>query len=582
MLNALDNMEARLFVDSQCVTYGLGLIDAGTLGSKGNVQVIVPHESESYGSSADPPEPDIPVCTLKNFPYEISHTIQWARDLFDGYFHRRPRQANDHVEEMALTEELTAFGQSLIEKLGDDAAIDMAEELGEDLGPFPFVVGNADSSDPEYVMAVKKVSLDWAIQQAHKLFFEAMDELIQKHPIDSLDDDGAPFWSGTRKIPRPLRFIPLDSEEDEVSAQQVIINERIAQFVSATARLRMESFLSPQEEDGASSIITLEEALFALQEQAKLLSETKKKKSKEILHNLSGGGSDNSDTLSLILDNLNGAKTGASFLPTLSLADFEKDDESNGHVAFVTAASNLRAMAYGIPPADAMETRRVAGRIVPAMITTTGLVSALSCLELVKVLKGLPLTMHRNAFVNLALPFFAFTSPMPAEEVMGVNGKTHTIWDRISIKGSSNTPTETMSLKCFLEKVQKKAGCEEGIEISSLSYGPYLIYANFLHSHDEELLDTPLLKTVRDAVIYEEDDDKALEEGTGEGDEKPTAVDLTASQKTILSKLDQKRFIDFSVAVEGLESGEEFELPPVRLVKDKQSHPKRLEDDIEQ
>ena len=113
---------------------------------------------------------------------------------------------------------------------------------GEDLGPFPFVVGNADSSDPEYVMAVKKVSLEWAIQQAHKLFFVAMDELIQKHPIDSLDDDGAPFWSGTRKIPRPLRFIPLDSEEDEVSAQQVIINERIAQFVSATARLRMESF----------------------------------------------------------------------------------------------------------------------------------------------------------------------------------------------------------------------------------------------------------------------------------------------------------------------------------------------------
>jgi len=83
-MNALDNVEARLFVDNKCVTHSLGLIDAGTLGPKGNVQVIIPHESESYGSSVDPPEPDIPVCTLKNFPYEISHTIQWARDLFDG------------------------------------------------------------------------------------------------------------------------------------------------------------------------------------------------------------------------------------------------------------------------------------------------------------------------------------------------------------------------------------------------------------------------------------------------------------------------------------------------------------------
>eukprot|EP00571_Detonula_confervacea_P000614 CAMPEP_0172319668 /NCGR_PEP_ID=MMETSP1058-20130122/38333_1 /TAXON_ID=83371 /ORGANISM="Detonula confervacea, Strain CCMP 353" /LENGTH=1432 /DNA_ID=CAMNT_0013034763 /DNA_START=69 /DNA_END=4364 /DNA_ORIENTATION=+ len=571
VLNALDNVEARLFVDSQCVAHGLGLIDAGTLGPKGNVQVVVPHESESYGSSSDPPEPDIPVCTLKNFPYEISHTIQWARDLFDGYFHRRPRQANDHVDEMAQSTDLTYFGQVLIEKLGDDAAVDMAEELGEDLGPFPFIVGNTDSSDPEYVLAVKKVSLNWAIQQAHRLFFVAMDELLQKHPIDSVDDDGARFWSGARRVPKPLRFIPLDSEDDEVSAQQLIINERIAQFVRSAARLRMESFL-PVDGDDTLSYIGSEEALIALDEQAKIL--YKKKKPKEILHNLSGGGSsDSDDTLSLLLDKLNGAKTGASFLPRLNLADFEKDDESNGHVAFVTATSNLRAMAYGIPPADAMETRRVAGRIVPAMITTTGLVSALSCLELVKLLKGVPLSVHRNAFVSLALPFFAFTAPMPAEEVWGVNDKTHTIWDRITVKGSSKSPTQTMTLRKFLKKIQKKAGCGEGVEISSISYGPFLIYANFLHSHDEELLEASLLDTVRDAVISEDDDDDEMslfdEDAEGDG-EKKTSVErlLTAEQKTLLSKLEKKRFIDFSVAVEDEETGEEFELPPIRLIKE--------------
>jgi len=571
VLNALDNVEARLFVDGQCVTHGLSLIDAGTLGPKGNVQVVVPHKSESYGSSADPPEPDIPVCTLKNFPYEISHTIQWARDLFNGYFNRRPRQANDHVDEMAQLEDLTIFGQLLIEKLGDDAAIAMAEELGEDLGPFPFIVGNADSSDPEYVLAVKKVSLNWAIQQAHRLFFVAMDELIQKHPIDSVDDEGAPFWSGARRVPKPLRFIPLDSEEEEVSAQQVIINERIAQFVSSAARLRMESFLPLGRDDSVPSLITPEEALVALQEQAKLLN--KKKKPKEILHNLSGGGSsgDVNDTLSLILAKLNGAKIGASFLPRLNLADFEKDDESNGHVAFVASASNLRAMAYGIPPADAMETRRVAGRIVPAMITTTGLVSALSCLELVKLLKGLPLEMHRNAFVNLALPFFAFTSPVPAEEVVGVNGKTHTIWDRITVKGSAKSPTQSMTLSKFLKNILKKAGCGEEIEISSLSYGPYMIYANFLHSHDEELLETPLLDSVRDAVISEEEGDEiaTFDEDPAAEEKQKAPVDYTAEQKAMLSKLEQKQFIDFSVLVEDGETGEEFELPPVRLIKDK-------------
>lgn len=31
-------------------------------------------------------EKQIPLCTLKNYPYKIEHTIQWARDNFEGLF----------------------------------------------------------------------------------------------------------------------------------------------------------------------------------------------------------------------------------------------------------------------------------------------------------------------------------------------------------------------------------------------------------------------------------------------------------------------------------------------------------------
>ena len=50
------------------------------------MQVVVPNLTESYGSSRDPPEKSIPICTLKNFPNAIEHTIQWARDEFEGLF----------------------------------------------------------------------------------------------------------------------------------------------------------------------------------------------------------------------------------------------------------------------------------------------------------------------------------------------------------------------------------------------------------------------------------------------------------------------------------------------------------------
>jgi len=32
--------------------------------------------TESYSSSQDPPEKSIPICTLKNFPNAIEHTLQ--------------------------------------------------------------------------------------------------------------------------------------------------------------------------------------------------------------------------------------------------------------------------------------------------------------------------------------------------------------------------------------------------------------------------------------------------------------------------------------------------------------------------
>lgn len=45
VVNAVDNINARLYVDSRCVWYEKPLLESGTLGTKANSQMIVPHKT---------------------------------------------------------------------------------------------------------------------------------------------------------------------------------------------------------------------------------------------------------------------------------------------------------------------------------------------------------------------------------------------------------------------------------------------------------------------------------------------------------------------------------------------------------
>jgi ubiquitin-activating enzyme E1-like protein 2 len=94
VVNALDNVQARLFMDGRCVATQRPLLESGTMGAKGHVQVIVPFLTESYASQRDPPETEVPYCTLKSFPSTIDHTIQWARDKFANLFELKPAEFN--------------------------------------------------------------------------------------------------------------------------------------------------------------------------------------------------------------------------------------------------------------------------------------------------------------------------------------------------------------------------------------------------------------------------------------------------------------------------------------------------------
>lgn len=151
--------------------------------------------------------------------------------------------------------------------------------------------------------------------------------------------------------------------------------------------------------------------------------------------------------------------------------EFEKDDDTNHHIDLITACSNLRAENYKIETADRHRTKFIAGKIIPAIATTTALVTGLVVLELYKILDGKDdLEQYKNGFVNLALPFFGFSEPIssPKVEYKGPDGKVtlDKIWDRFEV--------EDITLKELLEDFSKR-----GLSISMLSSGVSLLYASF-------------------------------------------------------------------------------------------------------
>jgi ubiquitin-activating enzyme E1 len=151
--------------------------------------------------------------------------------------------------------------------------------------------------------------------------------------------------------------------------------------------------------------------------------------------------------------------------------EFEKDDDTNYHIDFITAASNLRAENYKIELADRHKTKFIAGKIIPAIATTTALVTGLVILEFYKIVDGKNKVEHfKNGFVNLALPFFGFSEPIESEKAVykGKNGEVaiDKLWDRFEV--------DNITLQELIDHFEEK-----GLTITMLSSGVSLLYANF-------------------------------------------------------------------------------------------------------
>lgn len=461
--NALDNVQARLYVDQRCVYYMKSLLESGTLGTKGNAQVIVPGLTESYGSSRDPPEKTIPMCTLKNFPYQIEHTLQWARDFFEGQFKTSAEECNSFLSKR----------QDYLDEL-------RRQGPGTMLSTLEGIHSSLISDRPHSVQECAT----WARRSFEKLFNSDIRQLLHTFPRDNVDKNGVPFWSGTKRAPDAIEF---DGS-----------NQLHVDFIIAAACLRAVNYgMRPTAEDiaqmgkQASAVMVPE---FTPKSGIKIA--TTDAEAKEQLEN--PGDADDA-RIEALVSSLMAEKSLTGF--QLDPVDFEKDDDTNHHIDFITSCSNLRACNYSIEPADRHKSKMIAGKIIPAIATTTAYVTGMICIELYKLVQlGVTdrdvkrddtawarpnsdvysdenvkkqakiLEKYKNGFANLALPFFAFSEPLPAPKTEMGGGRKWTLWDRFDVNEGRDVSLEEF-LKIFEDRY--------GLEISMISCGVSMLYSSF-------------------------------------------------------------------------------------------------------
>lgn len=132
--------------------------------------------------------------------------------------------------------------------------------------------------------------------------------------------------------------------------------------------------------------------------------------------------------------------------------EFEKDNDQNQHIDFMWAMSNIRASNYKLEPMDWMTVKIKAGRIIPALATTTAAIAGLQTIELVKLLNGVELQHTKNAFLNLAIPYAQLTEPGAVPKVNLAPGLSSTIWDRWEVNLKTHQLHSLAQLFSYLHK----------------------------------------------------------------------------------------------------------------------------------
>ena len=308
-----------------------------------------------------------------------------------------------------------------------------------------------DDKPEDFIACVRWARLLWEDEYHYKIA-----QLLYNFPADSATPEGQPFWSGAKRPPVILQFDVSDPLHFD--------------FIVAAATLRAVNYRLPVSKDVAlikQVLASIVPKPFVPAQNAKIA--TTEAEAKEMMDKTED---DHEVKVQEVIASLPVPSKLAGY--QLQAIEFEKDDDTNSHIDFITTCSNLRARNYAIKESDRHETKFTAGKIIPAIATTTALVTGMVCMELYKLLQPSKnrIEDYRCFSCNLALPILSSSEPIaPAKTKTLLKGGewSWSLWDRVEVREGDIT----------LEQLMAHFQDKYGLELTMLSHGASMLFYNF-------------------------------------------------------------------------------------------------------
>ncbi|PNH45676.1 hypothetical protein VD0004_g2307 [Verticillium dahliae] len=250
VLNALDNFEARRHVNRMCLAANVPLIESGTTGFKGQVQVIKKGVTACYDCTAKPVAKSFPVCTIRSTPSQPIHCIVWGKSylLSEIFGQSEDESTYDHSADADNKEEIEEL------KKEAEALRLIRESLGTEAFPELLFnkVFNADivrllSMEDMWKSRRKPEPLDYAtlMGKAAEALASKEEILRDDQRVWSLEENLAVFNDSLDRLSK--RLLELKAAHQNASGPEPVItfdkdDEDTLDFVAAAANIRSSIF----------------------------------------------------------------------------------------------------------------------------------------------------------------------------------------------------------------------------------------------------------------------------------------------------------------------------------------------------